>query len=276
MATAAIDALNAGLDMLNQQSHVSPRFRSASAPIVSRSLVNAGNEFEPQVFEQRDPGAEFGLSLLEQFGTKLPKPETTCLSCGSTASELPTEAETDRRYAAALATDLRAQGEVYSASLVERMQRQIDARLDNDDAVELGIARSRLLAAREKIAALREECLKLQASLDVDESVVSAFAEVSELLKDEKHFIAEVIDNVAEVNCKDADGFAVVDVASSLSAVPLSLEWEHEFLCDGGFNQHVTAQIEFRLVKTGRVPRGFMLFDVPGMTRLHYAVAIRQ
>jgi len=61
--------------------------------------------------------AELGMS-------RLPKPVETCLTCGHDLPVIPSQAETDRSYAKALAHDLRARGEVYSASLVERLQRQ--------------------------------------------------------------------------------------------------------------------------------------------------------
>lgn len=35
------------------------------------------------VIRVTDPAAELGLSMLADFGTRLPKPATTCLACGS-------------------------------------------------------------------------------------------------------------------------------------------------------------------------------------------------
>lgn len=106
----------------------------------SSDLVNAGNDYEPRLssavqeifgLQPRTEfrmgrcgkcGNEFDLRISEQCPEcRSPKPVTTCLTCGHDLPVIESQAESDRRYAKALAHDLRARNEVYSASLVERL-----------------------------------------------------------------------------------------------------------------------------------------------------------
>jgi hypothetical protein len=99
-------------------------------------------------------------------------------------------------------------------------------------------------------------------------AIVEGVDEVESLLRSERHFIADV----AGVSCRVCDpsgveGFAVVDVPRVQRAIPLTTDWEHEFLCDGGFNRFVAAEMDFMLSKVERPQNG--------LVRLSYQVEIR-
>lgn len=101
-----------------------------SAGFRLRRCGKCGNEYDGRDLAKcpecaNDSGAELGLSLLADFGTRLPKPVETCLACGHDQPELESLLATSLEEAAYLRDELRIARDLYAELREQTAQRRL-------------------------------------------------------------------------------------------------------------------------------------------------------